>query len=305
MRRNPVRPLPLPPSGHCTGVREVKATRPRGGHSTRAASRRRPRRSRRSSGSSSLGSASASSSGTRTISVPRSATILPKSPSVDRVDRLDAEARAEHAVVGQRRAAALDVAEDRHARLVAGALLDRLLERHRDAAQAHVAERVGGAAELGDDVAVRGRRALGDDDDRERRRPWWRRWMSRQTSSMSNGRSGTRITSAPPAMPGVGGDPARVAAHHLDDDHAVVRLGRGVQAVDRVGGDLHRGLEAEREVGAREVVVDRLRDADDVDPLVDQPARDAQRVLAADRDQRVELARLRSSRAPGRRRRRP
>ena len=64
---------------------------------------------------------------------------------------------------------------------------------------------------------------------------------------------------------GVGGDPAGVAAHHLDDDHAVVRLGGRVQAVDRVGGDLHGGLEAEREVGAGEVVVDRLRDADDVD----------------------------------------
>ena len=29
----------------------------------------------------------------------------------------------------------------------------------------------------------------------------WRRWISEQTSSMSNGRSGTRITSAPPAIP--------------------------------------------------------------------------------------------------------
>ena len=65
--------------------------------------------------------------------------------------------------------------------------------------------------------------------------------------------------SAPPAMPGVRRDPARVAAHHLDDHHAVVALGGRVQAVDRVGRDLHRGVEAEREVGAGEVVVDRLR----------------------------------------------
>jgi hypothetical protein len=89
---------------------------------------------------------------------------------------------------------------------------------------------------------------------------------------------------------GVGGDPPGVAAHHLDDDHAVVRLGGGVQAVDRVGGDLHRGLEAEREVGPVEVVVDRLRHADDRDPLVDESPGDAQRVLAADRDQRAEPA---------------
>ena len=62
---------------------------------------------------------------------------------------------------------------------------------------------------------------------------------------------------------GVGGDPAAVAAHHLDHHHPVVALGGGVQPVDRVGGDLHRGVEAERQVGADDVVVDRLRHADD------------------------------------------
>ena len=61
---------------------------------------------------------------------------------------------------------------------------------------------------------------------------------------------------------GVARDPARVAAHDLADDDAVVRLGRRVQAVDRLGRDLHRGLKAEREVGRVEVVVDRLRHAD-------------------------------------------
>ena len=89
---------------------------------------------------------------------------------------------------------------------------------------------------------------------------------------------------------GVHGEPAGVAAHDLDDEHAVVGLGGGVQAVDRVGGDLHRGLEAEREVGRRQVVVDRLRHADDGDAVLVQLARDAERVLAADRDQRVEAA---------------
>src|SRR3954453_23533775 len=87
-----------------------------------------------------------------------------------RVRRLrggDAEARAEHAVVGQRRAAALDVPEDRHARLEARARLDLLLEVHGDAAEADGAEGVG-ALVLGPDVAVLGRRPLGHDDDRER-----------------------------------------------------------------------------------------------------------------------------------------
>ena len=49
----------------------------------------------------------------------------------------------------------------------------------------------------------------------------------------------------------VHGDPARVAAHHLHDHHPVVALGRGVQPVDGVGGDLHRGVEPEGEVGGR------------------------------------------------------
>ena len=62
---------------------------------------------------------------------------------------------------------------------------------------------------------------------------------------------------------GVRRDPAGVAAHDLDDHHPVVALGGGVQAVDRVGGDLHRGREPERQVGADDVVVDRLRHADD------------------------------------------
>ena len=94
----------------------------------------------------------------------------------------------------------------------------------------------------------------------------------------------------------MGGDPAGVPAHHLDDHHAVVRLGGRVQPVDRVGDDLHGGLEAERHVGAAEVVVDRLRHAHDRHAVFVQAQRDAERVLAADRDQHVDAAAL--ERAP-------
>ncbi len=87
----------------------------------------------------------------------------------------------------------------------------------------------------------------------------------------------------------VHGDPARVPSHDLDDHHAVVALGGRVQAVDRLGHDRDGGVEAERVVGRREVVVDRLRHADDRRALLGvQPGRDAERVLAADRDQPVE-----------------
>ena len=85
-------------------------------------------------------------------------------------------------------------------------------------------------------------------------------------------------------------DPAGVAAHHLDDHDAVVGFGRRVEAVDRLGCDEHGRVEAERVVRAREVVVDRLRDSDHRQlMLCVQARRDAERVLAADRDERVEL----------------
>ena len=57
--------------------------------------------------------------------------------------------------------------------------------------------------------------------------------------------------------------PARVAAHDLDDHDAVVRLGGRVQSVDRLRADVHRSVEADRHVRSGDVVVDRLRDADD------------------------------------------
>jgi hypothetical protein len=84
-------------------------------------------------------------------------------------------------------------------------------------------------------------------------------------------------------------DPAGVTAHDLDDHDAVVRLGRGVEPVDRLGADRHRGVEAEGVVGSGQVVVDRLRHADDRQALLGVQARgDAERVLAADGDERIE-----------------
>ena len=240
-----------------------------------------------SSGSSSFGSASASSSGTSSILVPRSAAIFPKFPSVDRVDGGDAEAGAEHAVVGERRAAALDVAEDRHARLEARALLDLALEHDGDPAEPRVAERVR-AAVLAPDVPVLRGRPLGHDDDRERGAVGLAALEPLADLVEVERPLGHEDHVGAAGEAGVAGDPAGVAAHHLDDDHAVVRLRGRVQAVDRVGRDLHRGLEAEREVGAGEVVVDRLRDADDAHAVVHQPPGHAERVLAADRDQRVD-----------------
>ncbi len=86
-------------------------------------------------------------------------------------------------------------------------------------------------------------------------------------------------------------DPPGMASHDLDHHHAVVRLGRRVQPVDRLRRDRNGGVESEGVVGAGEVVVDRLRDADDRERvLAVEAGRDAQRVLSADRDERVEPA---------------
>src|SRR5918997_1306883 len=210
---------------------------------------------------------------------------LPEVALVGRVDRLDPEAGAEHAVVGDRRAAALDVAEDRHPRLEAGPLLDLALELDRDPAEADVAERVG-RLELRLQAAVLRRRALGDHDDREVAPA--RVAAAQPLADLLDVERvlGDEHDVGAAGQARVGGDPARVPTHDLDHDHTVVRLRRRVQAVDRLRRDLHPRLEAEGEVGAREVVVDRLGDTDDVHPLLRQLARHAERVLAADRDQR-------------------
>ena len=89
------------------------------------------------------------------------------------------------------------------------------------------------------------------------------------------------------------GDPARVTAHHLHDHHAVVRLGRRVEPVDRLRGDEDGRVETEGVVGAAEIVVDRLRNADDREGvLLVEPRRDTQCVLAADRHEGVDTGAL-------------
>ena len=117
--------------------------------------------------------------------------------------------------------------------------------------------------------AVLRRRALGDDDDREAAALGVAAAQAVADLLDVERPLGDEDDVGAAGEAAVGGDPARVAAHDLDDDDAVVRLRRRVQAVDRVRGDLHRGLEAEREVRAREVVVDRLGDADDGTPASD------------------------------------
>ena len=82
-------------------------------------------------------------------------------------------------------------------------------------------------------------------------------------------------------------DPSGMAPHDFDDDNAVVRFGGGVDAVDGAGGDVDRGIEAKGEVGAGEIVVDGLGDADHFDAVLMEFGRDGKRVVAANRDQGI------------------
>ena len=82
-------------------------------------------------------------------------------------------------------------------------------------------------------------------------------------------------------------DPARVAAHDLDDEGTVMAFRGGVQPVDRLHRDVDRGVEAEGVVGRAEVVVDRLGHADHRQAPGVQCRGDPEGVFAADRDQRV------------------
>ena len=84
-------------------------------------------------------------------------------------------------------------------------------------------------------------------------------------------------------------DPAGVPPHHLDHQNPVMAFRRRVQAVDRLGRYLQRGVEAEGDIGGAEVVVDRLGHADHVHAVPVELVGDAERVLATDRDQGVEL----------------
>jgi hypothetical protein len=65
-----------------------------------------------------------------------------------------------------------------------------------------------------------------------------------------------------------------------------------MEAVDRGHRDVDRRIEAERVVGCRQVVVDRLRHTDHLDALFEELGRRTEGVLAADGDQTVHPVRF-------------
>ena len=140
--------------------------------------------------------------------------------------------------------------------------------------------------------AADGHRALGDDDDRGE--PSLEAASDQLADLLEvEGLLRDQDDVGAAGEPGVEGDPAGVTAHHLDDQDPVVAVGRRVEAVDRLHRDVDRGVEAEGVVGRAEVVVDRLRDADDRDALLGVKSRGGpQGVLPADRDQALDAVAL-------------
>ncbi len=164
------------------------------------------------------------------------------------MDRGVAEHGSEVAVERARRAAALDVAEDRHASVLAETIFEHGLDvigGHRlavDVAHAlgdeHDAGTAADAAAGAQHVAhrrlpIRAGRALRDQDE-----------------------VGTRRQAAHQ------GEVAAVSAHHLDDERALVARRRALQSVDRLGDAVQRRVGTDRHVRAEHVVVDRADETD-------------------------------------------
>src|SRR6478736_543004 len=197
------------------------------------------------------------------------------------LDSGDPETRAEHAVEGDGRATALDVAEGGHAALDAGAALDLAGEDRADATEDLVAVLVDlGRRDL--HGARLGHRPFRDDDDGGEAAllvavddPLAD--LVDVEGLLRHERDGGASGEARPDR-----DVADVPAHDLDDEDAVVRLGRRVEAVDGVRADLHGRLEAERHLGQGDVVVDRLRHPDDGEPVLVQAVDDTHRARAAE-----------------------
>ena len=83
--------------------------------------------------------------------------------------------------------------------------------------------------------------------------------------------------------------PAHLMAHDLHNEDPAMGGGGGVDAVDGLGGHVHRALETEGHIGAPQVVVDGLGEGDDVEPLLAQEVGGLMGAVAAKDDQAVQL----------------
>ena len=211
---------------------------------------------------------------------------LPELPPHDQIDGTGAEARGQHAVVGRRRSAALQVPEHDGAGFLAGQGFEVMGQLVPDAAET-LDVFAGGRL---DDRALPalGLGALGDDNDRELGAELVARAHALGDLLDIVGNLGDEDDVGATAEARVQGDPAGVAAHDLDDHDAAMGGGRGVQSIDGLGREAGGGVEAEAVHRADDVVVDRLGHADDGHAELVEVLRQAERAVTTDGDDRVD-----------------
>ena len=178
------------------------------------------------------------------------------------------------------------MAEHSSARLLAGALLDGTGQPVTDTGELHMAEGIDRGV-LGHQVPILGQGALSHADDGG---VLLLEAILDPSADLIEveGHLGDEDDVGAARHARMQGDPSGVTAHHLDDEHAMVRLGGGVQAVDGLGGDRHGCVEAEGVVGGVEIVVDRLGYADDGQAVLGEFRGHAKGVLAADGNERID-----------------
>jgi predicted nucleic acid-binding protein len=212
----------------------------------------------------------------------------------DEVRGEEPKASRKDPVVGRRRATTLNMAKDRGASLVARPLFDLLGKTLSDPTKTLMPKGIDLARRRREPLLaslVGNRPALTHDDDRKVLAPVLVAVADNLCATLD--RHGElwnehNIRTARDAA--CDRDPTGVSPHDLDDDHAVVGLSGGVNPIDRLGDDLYRGIEPKRLVGRSEIVVDGLRDADYRKALfVVESVRDAECVVATDRNERIEL----------------
>src|SRR5215470_13706290 len=182
------------------------------------------------------------------------------------VNRAQSVTRCQHPVEGTRGTASLDVSEDDGTRFKAGAFLDFVRQRVADAAQLFVAELI--LAEVAhDESGFAARRELGAfSGDHNAELTSTSVPLTDQFGNLFDvkGHFGNQDHIRAASHATVDGDPAGIAAHHFHNDHAVVRFGGGVNAINCAGGDVDSSVEAKREVSACEIIIDGFRHAHDL-----------------------------------------
>ena len=186
-----------------------------------------------------------------------------------RLDRLIAHTACHDAVARRRRAAALDMSEDRHTRVKPQLLMDPLADLDR-AARAFGNNdhevRIAGQTRLPDavnDVTVKIKRLF--------------RHQNRRCTG---------------GKPDIKCQMARVATHDLNDGASLMRLHRVAQAVDGLDSGIGGRVIADGIVGADNVVVNRSRNTDDRNALFCKLYQPAERAVAADGDNAVQPKQL-------------